>query len=104
MKKFLAITLSLFFVASFKAAAKEPGIWVKQKNFAQVNVACVQTYTCHPKEDVLHPDDVYVAVSKPELITGVCSAAGGPAGSCNECLTTPPKTSCVWELRKVKKN
>jgi hypothetical protein len=103
MKKLLIIALSFFFVSSFKVAAKETGIWAKQKNFAQVNVACIQTYTCHPKDDVLHPDDVYVAVSKPELVTGVCSAACGPADSCNECLTNPPKTPCVWELRKIKK-
>ena len=38
-------------------------------------------------------------VSTPnEWTTGVCSAGGGAADSCNHCLTNPPETPCEWWL------
>jgi len=80
--------------------AKDIGVWVKEKNFAQVNIGCTQTWTCHPKMDILHGVDTYVAVTRPKLIIGVCSASNGPIDSCNVCLSSPPKETCVWELKK----
>lgn len=90
------------FVQGAPAMAKEPGEWKKSGDFVQANVACMQRYTCHPKTAVLHSEDTFVAVTKPQLRTGVCSAGGGAIDSCNVCLVSEPAEPCVWEVRKKK--
>lgn len=80
--------------------AREGGVWARSGPPAQVNVACLQAWTCHPRTAVLHGADTFVAVTPPKLVTGVCSAGGGAIDGCNVCLVSPPAASCEWELRK----
>lgn len=82
--------------------AKEPGKWMKNGDFVQINIGCTQRYTCHPKTSVLHSADTYIAVTKPQVETGVCSAGGGAIDSCNVCLVSEPTEPCMWEVRKKK--
>lgn len=87
---------------SMPVAAKEPGKWMKNGDPVQANAACMQRYTCHPRTSVLHSEDTFVAVTKPQMKTGVCSAGGGAIDGCNVCLVSEPTEPCMWELRKKK--
>lgn len=74
---------------------KYEGTWAVQKTFTQLNVACIKTYICTPKQAILHSADSKVSRPDPKAVTGVCSAAGGPVDSCDQCLTTPPNDECT---------
>jgi hypothetical protein len=93
----LSITLFITSLVPSGVIAEE-GIWVPESNFAQVNVACIRTYTCTPKTDVMYGGEKKLVHSEPRLVTGVCNVGGGPADSCNECMTTPPSETCEWHL------
>lgn len=91
----------LLFVFPFNnVTAAENGKWVKNRDFSQVNIGCIQTWTCHPKSDILHDASYFVAVTKPQVTNGICSAGGGAIDSCNVCLASEPNIPCKWELRK----
>jgi hypothetical protein len=79
-------------------AFAESGVWVADEQFAQINVACKRLYRCTTGQDILHDSNTVVRVTPPESVWGVCSAGGGPADSCNECLTNPPTTLCEWHV------
>jgi hypothetical protein len=79
-------------------ALGDTGLWVAEDSFAQVNVFCLRTYRCVTGQDILHSADTVVKTTSPILQKGVCSAAGGPADSCNECLTNPPSEPCTWSV------
>jgi len=87
------------FVAA-AAAADDPGIWVPDDNFAQLNVFCSRVYRCTAGHPLMHSAETQVVFTPNELVTGVCSVAGGPADSCNVCLTNPPPVPCVYRLEK----
>jgi hypothetical protein len=91
-----ALILSMI-LPSCRAFA-DTGKWYPEEQFAQVNVACVRVYVCRPGIDILHGSDTKLEVSAPERMWGVCSAGGGPADSCNHCLTNPPTKACEWKL------
>lgn len=98
----LGLITQVSILSTSVSVAKEIGIWIKEKNFAQINLACAQTWTCHPKTDLLHSANTYVAVTKPQITTGVCSVAEGPTDSCNVCIASSPKVDCFWEMRNKK--
>ena len=100
LSSLVARTVVLIAVVATSADATEKGIWVKSSlPAAQVNVACTQVWECSIGQDIVHSDDTYVWRTPNKLTVGVCSAAGGPPDSCNECLASPPSESCEWELR-----
>lgn len=86
--------------ATATAAFSEEGVWTPDDTFAQVNVFCTRVYKCGPASDIVYGGDKKLVSSSPTLVKGVCSAAGGAADSCNECLTNPPKEKCEWHLEK----
>ena len=78
----------------------EQGVWVADDQFIQVNVACSRTYVCRPSTDILHDGNSRMVATSPILVWGICSAADGPADSCNVCLTNPPTKSCEWHMER----
>jgi hypothetical protein len=77
----------------------DDGVWsTDDSTFAQANVFCTRTYVCVPAQDVVYGADKKIASTPPQLVRGVCSADGGPADSCNTCLTIPPTDKCEWHL------
>ena len=91
------IVLSVFVVFSSISWA-EDGVWTTDDSFAQINVFCTRMYKCVPGVDVLHGSDTKIISTPPKIVQGVCSAGGGPADSCNDCLTNPPSDKCEWHL------
>ncbi|MGL6529341.1 hypothetical protein ACSZM9_09620 [Aeromonas hydrophila] len=92
------ISATLLFSATLYA---EQGVWVKNKNFAQMHTACVQTWTCSPKQAVIHSPETTIKVTKPAYTMGVCNAGDGPIDGCNECAANEPKELCNWSLEKA---
>lgn len=84
------------------ALAKEPGIWVKNSNFAQMHTACIQSWMCSPAKDILHSQATVVVTSKPTYSLGVCGAGNGPINSCNVCVAREPTDKCEWWLEKIR--
>ena len=101
MNRIRHILLGFFVVLSGTslAFAAENGTWYKSGPHVQINAACTQVYACKPKTALIIRADSYVAVSKPKMVYGVCSAGGGAIDSCNACLTSPPTDPCVWSVR-----
>jgi len=79
-------------------ASAEIGTWSKAGNPAQVNVACVQVWSCGPSSAVIYDAKYQVKTTSPQSTTGVCSAGDGPIDSCNICLSAPPTMKCEWSL------
>jgi hypothetical protein len=94
----MLITVCVAAIGFPMAAFAEDGVWVPEDSFAQINAFCTRVYRCTPPQDILHGSDTKVVSTAPKLLTGVCSAGGGPADSCNECLTNPPTDKCEWHL------
>jgi hypothetical protein len=81
------------------AVKAEVGAWSTEDTiFTQVNVFCIRNYICGPAEDVLYSADQRIVSTSSKPVRGVCSADGGPADSCNVCLTNPPTEKCEWHL------
>lgn len=81
-------------------AAAEQGKWYENKEFIQLHTACTRVYSCTVGEDIIHSSDKKVVIlTDNKLVWGICSAADGPADSCNVCLTNTPSDACEWELR-----
>jgi hypothetical protein len=93
----LGILLSMLCTASSLA---DPGTWVAQSNFAQMNVFCQRLYTCETGKAVMFSADMRLVKSPPQTVRGVCVAGSGPAGSCNQCVTNPPAERCEWSVQK----
>jgi hypothetical protein len=98
MKILACLSVSLWFMSAVSAVA-EIGDWTTEETFAQANVACFRVYKCGPNEDVMYGGDKKIVASTPRTVWGICSAAGGPPDSCNECLTNPPADACEWHLQ-----
>jgi hypothetical protein len=91
-----ATAIAGIFVTTLAKADGE-GVW-EAGNWAQINVGCFQTWVCEPTEDMLIRLDQVIVKTPPNMQVGVCSAGGGPADSCNACLTTPPEEPCLWRI------
>ena len=95
----LAVLATTAVVAFAQATKKEPGKWVARE-FAQVNVFCMQSWTCETGKNLLISADMKVVTVKAQPTKGVCNAAGGPTDSCNLCAANPPTTPCEYWLEK----
>ena len=93
-----AVVLATAF--SEATVSAEPGTWLANSQFAQVNVACSRRYTCGPTKDILHSADTKIVSTAPKLVWGVCSAGTGPFDTCNVCNTNPPTDKCEWSVQK----
>ena len=80
------------------ATDRSPGRWTEHGSFTQINVFCRQAWRCIPGVDVLHPSGTTVVTTPDEVTNGTCSADGGPADSCNTCVTGEPNTPCEYWL------
>ncbi len=87
-------------IAADRVGSVQQGVWVKEDRFAQINVYCLQTWTCVPGKDVMHSADTKVVTTAPKSVRGVCSAAGGAADSCNFCASSAPTDRCEWWIEK----
>lgn len=101
MKKRVTLAFVFYGLSCIALASDEQtGIWSPDSTFAQLNVACVRTYTCGPSDAEMYSADQKIVASGPRQVTGVCSAGDGPVGSCNVCLTNPPSDPCKWHLER----
>lgn len=57
----------------------DSGTWVKQEEFAQINVFCQRLYICQPNQDLLIGSNSKLVTSPATTVRGVCSAGAGPA-------------------------
>lgn len=92
--------LLLFTLAPVSRGNADSGTWVKQGEFAQINVFCQRLYTCQPTEDIVYSSESKLVVTPPETVRGVCYAGAGAVDSCNQCLTNPPNAVCEWHLEE----
>jgi hypothetical protein len=97
MAKFVLLLVLL--IGEAAEACAEEGVWTPNDDFAQINVFCTRVYKCGPSTDIVYGGDKKLVFSSPKLVQGVCSASGGAADSCNECLTNPPQEICEWHLQ-----
>lgn len=86
--------------AAEQIGKRQPGLWVKEPTFLQINIGCLQVWQCTRKGDVLHGEDTSVKTTSPAKTTGVCNAGGGAVDSCNICAASAPKEPCEWWLEK----
>jgi hypothetical protein len=98
MRRVVVLSVFAFLAATGGAFADQhsPGQWVKQGDFAQMNVFCRQVWRCTPGVDVLHPGGTRIVTTPDEGTNGTCSADGGAADSCNICVTGPPSDPCEY--------
>src|SRR5450631_2551640 len=96
-KRVLCYIMPFTFVASTVCLA-DSGTWVKQEDFAQLNVFCQRLYICRPDQDILIGSGSKLVTTPATTVRGVCSAGSGPTDSCNECLTNPPSQSCEYHI------
>ena len=63
--------------------------------------ACVSYNEAHGQQTMGNADCERIYTNPParRKVSGVCSAAGGPADSCNECLTNPPDDACEYHYK-----
>ncbi len=83
----------------------ERGIWSPDKKFigpglAPPSIGCSRKWYCNPKTQMIIGGDERIEATPPEVIGGQCLAGTGPIKSCNECLTPPPQTQCVFRIIK----
>ena len=85
----------------FKEVGTRPqdgsGTWVA-KTFSQVNIFCLQKWTCEPPSIIYDSGTHTLKTTGSEVTTGACSAGGGSPTSCNHCIATPPATQCKYWL------
>lgn len=93
----LVISASLMGVSDLSRA--DPGTWMPQRDFGQVNAACFRVYKCNTGQDQLIRGDQHIVHTGDQTVWGVCSAGDGAVDSCNDCLTNPPTTSCEWSIQ-----
>jgi hypothetical protein len=68
------------------------------------SMPCTRDYVCvsyneaHGQSTMSDPSckRVYNYPPGKRQVSGVCSAGGGPADSCNSCLTNPPSDPCEY--------
>ena len=67
-------------------------------SFCSRMYACVSYNEAHGQSTMSDPDCKRIYTNPPALrkINGACSAAGGAADSCNECLTSAPGDTCEY--------
>jgi hypothetical protein len=103
-------TLAIFISAAPTWAEDEcpkgtgSGVWAANTTFTRLRSPLrAPGFTPAPRAD--HHELCRVSPSLPlppkQTIVGVCSAGGGPADSCNECLTTPPSDPCEWHWEHI---
>ena len=97
--KLIALSFSCVVQSGEIVGKKSSGEWIAGP-FAQINIACTQSWNCSTPNGVIHGPDTVVVYSKSESTTGVCNAAGGPVESCNVCAAPKPKNKCEYWLEK----
>lgn len=114
MSKTLTImTAFAIFVGACSAWAKDEcphgiiqGEWSANSDFSSGGVlpVCSRVYVCMSQNEAAGQSTmssadcsrVYTYPPPKRTVNGVCSAGGGPADSCNACLTSPPSDPCEY--------
>ena len=67
-------------------------------SFCSRTYACVSYNEAHGQSTMSDPDCKRIYTNPParRMVNGACSAAGGAADSCNECLTSAPGDTCEY--------
>ena len=67
-------------------------------SFCSRMYACVSYNEAHGQSTMSDPACKRIYTNPParRMVTGACSAAGGAADSCNECLTSAPGDACEY--------
>jgi hypothetical protein len=91
----LSRTLAFLVLFASSPALAEPGTWVPQENFAQVNVLCFRFYVCTaPRTVMFDPTKYRLSATPAQSVRGICTHAVGIDGGCDECNTNPPAQPC----------
>lgn len=90
----LSVYSAICIMALSDSALADPGTWVPDDSFSQLNAACFRVYKCTADSIVFDPDHYALVLTPPESSTGVCSGFD----SCDDCNTNPPAKTCEWSV------
>lgn len=75
------------------------GSWEKHGEFAQINVACSQLYTCAcPPDPTVYSKDCSLTVTPMVASHGTCAQGGSDPESCTNCIAPAPTSTCSCTL------